>query len=302
MTKTAVTNARGRGGAAGTAAALVLSILLLPGALLLGQEADQIRSPVREYKIGPRDLLEIKVFESPDLSQSVRVSQDGTITLPLIGRIEVGGLTSDEVERKLASLLEKEYVRNPQVSVFIREYQSQRVAVIGAVEKPGTYELVGRQTLLHMISLAGGLKENAANPIYVIRNGTNGHGLSISIDLDELLLNGNQELNIPIQADDVINVPVDQMLNVFVFGEVQNPGAIPFKASKGVSLVQAIAQAGGQTENASLGRVVVKRKDPKTGKEVKWTINVKDIINNKRPDMKLREGDIVFVPESFFRP
>jgi polysaccharide biosynthesis/export protein len=286
-------------------AALLLTaalVLALVPAALTGQETEQIRPPDREYRIGPRDLLEIKVFEAPELSQTVRVSQDGTITLPLIGRIEVGGLTSDEVERKLASRLEKEFVRNPQVSVFIREYQSQRVAVIGAVEKPGTYELVGRQTLLHMISLAGGLKENAANPIYVIRNGPNGTGSSIPIDMDELLLNGNQDLNIPIQADDVINVPVDQLLNVFVFGEVRTPGAVPFKVSKGISLVQAIAQAGGQTENASLGRVVVKRKDPRTGKETKWTINVKDIINNKRADMKLREGDIVFVPESFFRP
>ncbi|MBC7362906.1 MAG: polysaccharide export protein, partial [Candidatus Aminicenantes bacterium] len=165
---------------------------------------------IREYVIGPRDLLEIKVFELPEFDQTVRVSENGTITLPLIGNVQVGGLTKEKIEKKLAELLDK-YVKNAQVSVFIKEYQSSRVAIIGAVEKPGMYELVGRQTLLQMISQAGGFKENAANEIYVLREGQDGNTASIAIDLEDLLLNGNQKLNIPIQPNDVINVPVDRL-------------------------------------------------------------------------------------------
>lgn len=253
---------------------------------------------IREYVIGPRDLLEIKVFELPEFDQTVRVSENGTITLPLIGNVQVGGLTKEKIEKKLAELLDK-YVKNAQVSVFIKEYQSSRVAIIGAVEKPGMYELVGRQTLLQMISQAGGFKENAANEIYVLREGQDGNTASIAIDLEDLLLNGNQKLNIPIQPNDVINVPVDRLITIYVFGEVRNPGAIQVKMSQKVTLLQAIAQAGGLSENASKRGITVKRKD-KSGKEINIQVNLNDIIKGKKKDIPLKEGDVVIVKESIF--
>lgn len=253
---------------------------------------------IREYVIGPRDLLEIKVFELPEFDQTVRVSENGTITLPLIGNVQVSGLTKEKLEKKLAELLDK-YVKNAQVSVFIKEYQSSRVAIIGAVEKPGMYELVGRQTLLQMISQAGGFKENAANEIYVLREGQDGNTASIAIDLEDLLLNGNQKLNIPIQPNDVINVPVDRLITIYVFGEVRNPGAIQVKMSKKITLLQAIAQAGGLSENASKRGVIVKRKD-KSGKEINMQVNLNDIIKGKKKDIPLQEGDVVIVKESIF--
>ncbi len=175
-----------------------------------GSPIDQREIFIREYIIGPQDLLEIKVFELPELNQTVRVSEDGSITLPLLGSVQVGGLTKDGVEEKLKMLLEARWLKSAQVSVFIKEYQSRRVAVIGAVEKPGTYELIGRLTLLQVISQAGGFKENAANEIYVLREGKEGVTASIAIDLEDLLLNGNQKLNIPLMPGDVINVPVDR--------------------------------------------------------------------------------------------
>ncbi len=253
-----------------------------------------------DYKIGPRDLLEIRVFEMPEMSQTVRVSEDGSITLPLLQKVDVMGLTKDQLEQKLVSLLKEKYVRDPQVSVFIREYQSKRVSVIGAVEKPGSFELVGRQTLLSMISQAGGLKETASDRILVLRRGEDGQTETIPIDMEDLMENGNPALNIPLQADDVVNIPADRVYSVYVFGEVRNPGAITVRASKGITLLQAIAQAGGTTENASLRGVVVKRKDPKTGREDKMTVNIKDILNNKRADMKIREGDVIYVKQSIF--
>jgi polysaccharide export outer membrane protein len=253
---------------------------------------------IREYAIGPRDLLEIKVFELPAFDQTVRVSENGTITLPLIGNVQVGGLTKEKIEKKLAELLDK-YVKKAQVSVFIKEYQSSRVAIIGAVEKPGMYELVGRQTLLQMISQAGGFKENAANEIYVLREGQDGNTASISIDLEDLLLNGNQKLNIPIQPNDVINIPVDRLITIYVFGEVRTPGALEVKLSQKITLLQAIAQAGGLSENASKRGITIKRKD-KEGKEIRIQMNLNDIIKGKKKDIPLKEGDVVIVKESIF--
>lgn len=275
-----------------------LTFILLTISTLYGEQEQEIF--VKEYKIGPKDLLEIKVFELPELNQTVRVSEDGSITLPLLGRVMIEGLTKDAVERKLADLLEEKYLKNAQLSVFIKEYQSNRVAVIGAVEKPGMYELIGRFTLLQMISQAGGFKENVANELFVLREGKNGITAKIAIDLEDLLINGNQNLNIPLQPNDVINIPVDKIIVVYVFGEVKNPGALQVKMSKKITLLQAIAQAGGTTEGASKSGVVIKRKDPKSGKEIKMKVNLNDIIKGKKPDIELIEGDVLYIPESIF--
>ncbi len=283
-------------------AALTISVFPQQNTATISSQQEEQQSAreyfIREYVIGPRDLLEIKVFELPEFDHTVRVSENGTITLPLIGNVEVWGLTKEKLEKKLASLLDK-YVKNAQVSVFIKEYQSSRVAIIGAVEKPGMYELVGRQTLLQMISQAGGFKENAANEIYVLREGSDGNTASIAIDLEDLLLNGNQKLNIPIQPNDVINVPVDKLIIIYVFGEVRNPGALQVKRSQKITLLKAIAQAGGLTENASRRGVTIKRKDA-NGKEINIKVNLNDIIKGKTKDISLKEGDVIIVKESIF--
>jgi polysaccharide export outer membrane protein len=265
-----------------------------------GQDAQAARDVfVKAYRIGPGDLLEIKVFEVEQLNQVVRVSEDGTITLPLLGQVRIEGLTQSGVVQKLTALLQAKYVKNPQMTVFIKEYKNQQVAVIGAVENPGSYELVGRKNLLQMVSAAGGLTDKAADEILILREGPDGGTSSIAIDLRDLLINGNQKLNIPIEPNDVINVPVDREIRVFVFGRVTQPGALKFKISEKVTLLKAIAQAGGWAEGAKQSAVVVTRKD-KTGKEFQIRVNVKDIISGKRKDIPLIEGDVVFVPESFW--
>ena len=276
-------------------------LLLIMAVLALGAFAQEEQDVfVKEYKIGPKDLLEITVFELPELNQTVRVSEDGSISLPLLGQVVIEGMAKDAVEKKLASLLEEKYLKKARVTVFIREYQSQRVAVIGAVGKPGMYELIGRTTVLQLISKAGGLIDRASNEMFVLREAKNGVRARVAIDLDDLINNGNQKLDIPLQANDTVNIPIDQMINIFVFGQVRNPGALQVKMSKRTTLLQAIAQAGGPAEGAARGRVTIKRKDLKTGKEVRLKVNLKDVINGKRPDIELHEGDVVFVPESIF--
>jgi polysaccharide export outer membrane protein len=263
------------------------------------QEAKDIF--VRAYRVGPGDLLELKVFEVDQLSQTVRVSEDGSITLPLLGRVVVEGLTQEGVVQKLTGLLQAKYVKNPQVTIFIKEYKNQQVAVIGAVEKAGSYELVGRKNLLQIISMAGGFSENASDVIFILREAPDGATSTIPIDLKDLMGNGNQKLNIPIEPNDVINVPVDKEIRVFVMGRVNRPGAVTSKLSEGVTLLQAIADAGGLAEGAKESAVLVTRKG-KDGKEQKLKINLKDILKGRRKDLVLQEGDVVYVPESFWEP
>ena len=262
------------------------------------QEARQ--AFVRAYRVGPGDLLEVKVFEVKELDQFVvRVSEDGSITLPLLGRVEVEGLTQEGVVQRLGGLLEAKYVKNPQVTIFIKEYRNQQVAVIGAVEKAGSYELVGRKNLLQIVSMAGGFSESAGNDVFILREGPDGQTTTIAVDLKDLLVNGNQKLNVPIEPNDVINVPVDKEIRVFVMGRVTRPGAVTAKLSERVTLLQAIADAGGLAEGAKESAVTVTRKD-RTGKEQKIKVNLKDILKGKRKDVVLQEGDVVYVPETFW--
>ena len=256
---------------------------------------------IREYKIGAKDLLEIKVVDVPELNLAVRVSQEGSITLPLVGRVELSGLTKDAAERRIAGkLVEGNYLKNPQVTIFIKEYQSNRVALFGAVKTPGMYELIGEMSLLELISKAGGFLENAGDEVLVWRESKDGKGATLALDLNDLVLNGNQRINIPLQPRDVISVPIDRIIQIYVWGEVRNPGALSVKTSRKVTLIQAIAQAGGTTDAAKESAVVIKRRDAKTGKETQMTVNLKDVMKGKKEDIPLKEGDIVYVPVSFW--
>jgi polysaccharide export outer membrane protein len=241
-------------------------------------------------------LITISVFEVPELNITVRISEDGTITLPLLGSVDVGGLTRFQVEKKLAALLEKKYLKNAQVTVFIKEYQSKMVSIIGEVEKPGSYELIGRQTLLQMLSTAGGLSETASDRIIIIRQYKSGKSSSLVIDLDELMLKGNPRMNIPVQAGDIINVPGERYLDIYVFGQVKNPGHLKVKKNGPITLLKIIAQAGGFAERARKSAVTITRR--MDGNDVKTRVNVKKILKGKKPDFILKNNDIVHVPES----
>ena len=272
------------------------AVLLAP---LVQAQVDE--ALIKEYRIGAKDVLEITVVELPELNQTVRVSEDGSITLPLIGKVVIDGLAKEDVEKRLAALLlEQNYVKNARVTVFIKEYQSKRVALIGAVNKPGMYELVGRMTLLQLISQAAGLTEQASSELFVLREGKDDSQTRIVIDLNELINEGDQTLNIPLQAGDIINIPAERLINVYVFGAVRTPGVIQVKMSQKINILQAIAQAGGLVEGASKSGVTVTRKDKKTGKETKIKVNVNDVLKGKRPAIDLVEGDVVYVPASIF--
>jgi polysaccharide export outer membrane protein len=218
-----------------------------------------------------------------------------------VGRVELAGLTKEAAERRIASLLVAgNYLKNPQVTIFIREYQSNRVALIGAVKTPGMYELVGEMSLLELVSKAGGFLENAGNDIIVMREGKDGRDEKLTVDLNDLVMNGTQSFNVALRPNDVISVPIDRILQIYVWGEVKNPGALAVKMSKNITLVQAVAQAGGTTDAAKKSGVVIKRRNEKTGKEIRIKADLGKIMNGKKPDIPLKEGDVVYVPASFW--
>jgi polysaccharide export outer membrane protein len=203
------------------------------------------------------------------------------------------------VEQKLARLLEEKYLQDPQVTIFISEYQSKRISIIGAVSEPGRYELLGRQTLLHMIARAGGMTDQAGEEIIVVREKEDGTSKALRISLDDLVLKGDPSLNIPLEPGDMVNIPIDTIVHIYVFGQVNSPGALEVKKSDIPTLIQAIAQAGGFSERAAKARVVIKRKND-DGKEEEIKVNVRAIMKGKKEDIPLKENDIVFVPETLF--
>jgi polysaccharide export outer membrane protein len=268
----------------------------------------------RDYRIGPEDLIEISVFEDEKLNKSVRVSSQGNISLPLLGTIRVKGLTSGELEKEIRDLLAEKYFQDPHVAVFIREYRSQQVSVIGAVDKPGVYSFMGQKTVLDALALAGGLKagresEYAGNLLFLIRPPTMDDGGveeeketaekrksgTFVVNLEELLVKGNLSLNLPVLHGDIINVPISG--KVFVGGEVKSPGGFPL-SGKRLTLNQVIAMAGGlKTEADGSEAKVFRFKEGGMQKET-LVADIYAIQKGQKEDLFLQENDIVVVPKS----
>ena len=285
--------AQGVPAAPGTGAANVVGTATPPSR---GGPPGPLRS---DYVIGKEDLLEMGVFEQPDLTRTVRVSGDGTISLPLLGIVPVEGLSTKQAEEKLRGLLSDKYLTDPQVWVFVKEAKSRKVSVVGAVEKPGSIEMLGDRTLLEAISEAGGLTHQAGRDLYVLRPDASGAATRIDIDLDDLMINGNPVLNIALSPGDVINIPIDRVLHVYVDGAVRKPGEVEYKASRPLNLLQAIAAAGGLSERASQkGIVVIRTKTGGVQDMIK--VDLKAVRKGKQENFELENGDSIYVPETFF--
>src|SRR5262249_513227 len=174
-----------------------------------GQSTTPTSLAGEEYRIGRDDLIEVNVFEVPELSSITRVGASGRISLPLVGTVEAANHTSVELERVIEEALKRKYINDPHVTVFVREYASQPVSVIGAATVPGIYQIKGQKYLLDMLAMAQGLDQtNAGKTIQILRrrNEKPDEPQTITITTEELFQSGRTELNIPIQAGDVINV------------------------------------------------------------------------------------------------
>lgn len=273
----------------------------LPIALALGAAGPAMAaqtSGADSYQIGPRDQVAIRVFEEPRLNVDVRVNEDGTVRLPLVGRVPAEGLTENELAARLKQILERELLQRASVSVEVVEFRSRPISVIGAVRQPGSLNYSGRLTLLEAITAAGGLADNHGDSIFVLRRADNGLTDQVTILIEDLLVRADPDVNIPIFANDLINVPAAVEVTVYCLGEVANPGALSFQNTERVTLLAAVARAGGLTDRASK-KILIRRQRPDGSTQEIW-VSYKAIVSGREADPELQEGDVVIVKESFF--
>jgi len=250
------------------------------------------------YRIGPKDLVEIRVFEVPELNIERRVSEDGMVNLPLIGDVPAQGLTDAELAERLKALLESKYVQRASVTVQVREFRARPIMVMGAVRQPGNLAFSGRWTLLEALAAAGGLSEGHADSVFVLRRAANGLSDQVEIPIDDLISRADPDANIPIFANDIVNVPATVEVTVFCLGEVASPGALTFRSTERITLLTAIARAGGLSDRASR-KIQIKRRG-EDGQDVMLEADYKRIVAGKVVDPELRPGDVILVKESFF--
>ena len=265
------------------------------------------RTSSKDYRIGPDDLIEVTVFEDEKLNKVVRVSSQGNVNLPLIGILRVRGLTGSEMEKEIRDLLAEKYLQDPHVSVFIKEYHNQRISMLGAVTKPGVYDVTGEKTVLDLLSLAGGIRDDAGKMLFLIRppkmdedaakKGKEPEAATaktFTAELEELLIKGNLNLNFALEHGDVVNIPPAG--KVFVGGLVQNPGG--FTINKTMTLTQAIAVAGGLSTKADGTETRIFRYSGRGDQKEVLTFNAYAIEKGQTSDPYLQENDVIFVPRS----
>ncbi len=252
-----------------------------------------------EYALSPGDLIEVDVFDIPELSRKVRIDQSGYISMPLIPqRIHAAGLSPTELEREIAGLLKaRGLVSHPQVSVFVEQRVGQPITIIGSVERPMVYHAVGRTTLLEALSAAGGLTDTAANHVAITHTTKNGKTTVQKISLRDLIERGDPKANVVVRGGDVITVPRAGI--VYVVGAVNRPGGFVIQSDTGqMTTLKALALAGGTVPAAKTANAVIIRKNDTTGQSQEITVNVKKILSRKAQDVQLEANDILFIPTS----
>jgi polysaccharide biosynthesis/export protein len=252
------------------------------------------RAAHAQYVIGPQDVLAITVWDQPDLSGKFTVEADGTFTFPLIGRIKAGGLTMRDVEESLKKQLLNGFFKNPQLSVSVDQYRSQRIYVVGEVRQPGPQPLTGDMTLIEALARAGSTSERASREAVIVRAraGATGPVLPneadqsqiVRVDLKALQSGAPMEQVTLRDGDTIFVMPAEA---VYVTGHVRNPGA--YAIQHDMTILQALSLAGGATDRAATARIKVVR-----------------VVNGKRTELKVKltdlvqPGDTILVPERFF--
>lgn len=266
----------------------------VPGALALAVSAPASAQSAADYLIGAQDVLTIQVFDQADLGGKYTVETDGTFSFPLIGRVKAGGMTLRAFEGELKAKLADGYFRNPQVTVAVEQYRSQRVFVMGEVRAPGPVPLTGGMTLIEALSRAGSTQPTASGEVAVVRaqQGAKGplmpnqeSGTEVFRASIRALESGSLSQNIELRDGDTIFVPRAE--TAYVFGQVKNPGG--YALQKDTTVLQALSLAGGVTENGAMNRVRIVRIVAGNKKELK--VNLTDIV---------KPGDTIIVPERYF--
>jgi polysaccharide export outer membrane protein len=285
------------------------------------------RSEDLSYRIGPGDILDIRVFGRPEMTKDVRVDQYGRIRLPFLEEIPAACLTEAQLAQQIAEKYKK-YLRDPQVDVMVKEFRSQPVAVIGAVGSPGRFQLQRRIRLFELLTHAGGPNNHAGNTVHIYHSddhdyctlkdapsrsdaaeakpasalGAPGEETSVAASILTALklkdvMNGLESANPYVQPGDIISIP--EADTFFVTGAVVKPGAYPMVQK--ITLTQAVALAGGVNGEGARNRVRLVREEPGKETRTETVFNMDEIHRRKIPDIVLRANDIVEVPGSTMR-
>src|ERR1700675_1540176 len=298
-------------------------------------------SRLREYRLGSHDLVEINVFEAPELNRSLRVSEGGEIPMPLIGTVQSAGLTARDLEYVLEERLRK-YMKDPHVGVFVSSIESHPISVVGAVKKPGVFQVRGPKTVLEMLSMAEGLSDDAGDEVLVmrgagLRRGTNSiggadstgdanapspaHGpvtgegaQAVNASAGDSAASDKSIVRVNLQklletGDSRYNLPVypgdivkvTRAGIVYVVGEVKKPGGFVLKSHEQMSVLKAIALAEGLTPTSAKSRTRIIRTNEDTGERAELPVDLGKIMDGKAADRPLNSSDIVFVPNSAVR-
>ena len=251
-----------------------------------------------EYEVGAGDVLEINVFGNDDLSRIPTVQTNGAVSLPLLGEVQVSGLTVAEVKRKVTNLLAKDYLINPQVEVKVKEYQSQYVSVVGEVNSPGRKPIRGRMRLLDALIESGGFKTTSSGEVLITRtDGSFDDGKkAITVRISQsATIQDTINLELRLKNGDIISALPKSF--VTVDGEVNRPGRYPIESD--LTVTGAVSLAGGRTRFGS-GSVKLRRIDPQSGKVSVIEVDIKDVQNGKKPDVTVLPNDVVSVSRRVF--
>jgi polysaccharide export outer membrane protein len=294
----------------------------------------------QEYVIGPEDVLDINVFEASEMNRGVRVSASGEISLPLLGAVAAAGRTPRGLETTLEELLRQTYMKDPHVSVFVRDMQSHPVSVMGAVRKPGIFQIRGSKTLLEILSLAEGLADDAGETVVILRragkknapefasakmNDTKGTSLGTQFreidargatdtDIEKVSAISQSVVQVNLKAlldstDPLSNptvhpgdiVKVSRAGIVYVVGAVGRPGGFTMKTNEKISVLQAIALSEGLTRTASKSGARIIRANERNGARTETPVDLGKVLSGRSPDPMLGPRDILFVPDSVAR-
>lgn len=254
-----------------------------------GAKAEPVSSAAakQEYVLSPGDVIKISVFQNPDLSVDTRVSETGTISFPLIGTVQIGGLGIGEAERKIAKALKDGgYLVSPQVNILVTQIRGSQVAVLGQVARPGRFPLeVANMKVTDAIALAGGVTPVGAD-IVTLKGTRSGKPVQLEVDLPAIFQKGEVERDLAVASGDTIFVPKAPMF--YIYGEVQRPGQ--YKIERDMTVIQALATGGGLTLRGTVRGLRIQRKGP-DGKV--------DSVQPKMEDM-VQPDDTLQIQESLF--
>jgi len=267
---------------------LAVSFLLF-GAMtsLQAQVPAQAAPPNADYRLGPGDAIGVQVFQSPDLSVDARVSENGVISYPLVGSVQLGGLSIAEAEQKIADALRSGgYVRSPQVNIILRQVRGNQVAVLGQVNRPGRFPLETFNTRVSdMLAAAGGVTPGG-DDVLILTGQRQGQAFRRVIDIPGLFLNQKPEEDVVLAGGDTLYVNKAPVF--YIYGQAQRPG--PYRIERGMTVMQALAQGGGPTARGSQNRLMLHRRDA-AGKVIETVPQLTDTV---RPE------DVIYVRESIF--